>query len=320
MSLICLASQKGAPGATLTALALAASWPTGGGRRVALVEADPAGGVLAIRYGLGVEPGLVSLAAVVRAGRHRGVDGVWDHAQELPGGRGAVVCPDGPEQVHSALRAAGTPVARWLAGLGGVDVIVDVGRLGPGSPARPFVAAADVVLMVARPDVEQLQPAARNLQVLAGERRPVAWVLVGARPHGPVEVEDVYGFDVAGVIAHDRRGADAVEGSGTRKRIERSALMRSATSLAADLAARLHPEPPIQEGAVGSPDGDSGSGERPVEGDRSGNGATPLGRSSPGGTALHDHDPGQTGGLSDGDGEGVGRVAGWGSGEEGEVR
>ena len=57
MSLICLASAKGSPGVTTTALALAAAAPTDGGRRKLLLEADPSGGTLAIRYQLGRQPG-----------------------------------------------------------------------------------------------------------------------------------------------------------------------------------------------------------------------------------------------------------------------
>ena len=58
MALICFASQKGSPGATLSALTVAAAWPNLAGRRKLLVEADPDGGVLAVSYRLGREPGL----------------------------------------------------------------------------------------------------------------------------------------------------------------------------------------------------------------------------------------------------------------------
>ena len=107
MTLVCLASQKGAPGVTLTALALGVSWHGATRRRAVLLEADPAGGVLAIRYRLGLEPGLVTLAAAARAGSPGEAGSVWDHAQRLPGGMPAVLAPDGADQVHAALRAGG---------------------------------------------------------------------------------------------------------------------------------------------------------------------------------------------------------------------
>ncbi len=59
MSLIGLCSAHGSPGATTTALAFAATWPEH--RRCLLIEADPFGGVIGPRYGLGDTPGLSSV-------------------------------------------------------------------------------------------------------------------------------------------------------------------------------------------------------------------------------------------------------------------
>src|SRR3546814_11529374 len=91
MKTIALASVRGAPGVTTSALLLASR--LGGS---ALVEADLSGGVLAVRYGLGREPGLTSLAPAnpTEAG------GWLEHAQDAGGGRecgsapfGGKVCP-----------------------------------------------------------------------------------------------------------------------------------------------------------------------------------------------------------------------------------
>jgi MinD-like ATPase involved in chromosome partitioning or flagellar assembly len=65
MSVLALASAKGAPGVTTAAVALGAVWP----RRVLLVEGDPAGGDLAARFHLPPEPNLVSLGMVARRGQ-----------------------------------------------------------------------------------------------------------------------------------------------------------------------------------------------------------------------------------------------------------
>ncbi|MDF0752962.1 hypothetical protein NLU14_22305, partial [Marinobacter sp. 71-i] len=68
--LISIASVKGSPGVTSTALALAAVWP----RPVVLLEADPSGGDLAYRckaaHGgpVAANKGLLQLAAAVRGG------------------------------------------------------------------------------------------------------------------------------------------------------------------------------------------------------------------------------------------------------------
>ena len=84
--LIAVAADKGAPGVTTTALALAAVWP----RPVLLAECDPAGGDLVYRLpGEGsdrLDPrrGLLSLAVAAR--RDLQPAQLWTHAQKLRGG------------------------------------------------------------------------------------------------------------------------------------------------------------------------------------------------------------------------------------------
>ncbi|MCB0994227.1 MAG: hypothetical protein KDB21_03985 [Acidimicrobiales bacterium] len=239
MALICFASAKGSPGSTLTALAVAAAWPTSGDRRKLLLEADASGGTLALRYGLGLEPGLVTFA--VAAQRHLDPDAVWNHGQTLPGGLPVIVAPDNPDRAASVLtRSAGT-IANRLAEQSDLDVIVDLGRLGTEAPSMDILRAADVTLMVARPTVEQLQPATHRLRSLPVPDDRLGWVLIGQAPHSAAEVREALGYDVAGVIADDPRGAAALEGGAAGSRLRRSALARSATALAETLAKRHHP-------------------------------------------------------------------------------
>ena len=98
--MVCLGSAHGSPGVTTTALALAATWPEH--RRCLLVEADPFGGVIAARYGLGDTPGLSSLAAVGRRGLDDDV--VWQHAQQLSGGVLVLVGPASADEAHAVVR------------------------------------------------------------------------------------------------------------------------------------------------------------------------------------------------------------------------
>ena len=73
MALIVVASDKGSPGVTTTAITLAAVWP----RRALLAELDPSGGDVALRLRgprgapLSPEVGLISLAVGVRRGSRR---------------------------------------------------------------------------------------------------------------------------------------------------------------------------------------------------------------------------------------------------------
>lgn len=84
MTTIALTSIRGAPGVTTTSLLLASVL---GGAPV--VEVDLSGGVIAVRYELGREPGLTTLAAA----NPRDPGGWRDHAQDA-GGIPVLVGPD----------------------------------------------------------------------------------------------------------------------------------------------------------------------------------------------------------------------------------
>ncbi len=239
MSLVCLASQKGAPGVTLTSLLVAAAWPSAPGRRKLLLEADPSGGSLALRYRLGLETSLITLAVAARAGLDD--DKLAAHLQELPGGLPAIVAPDGPDQVQSALQASGATIATWMADRAEIDAIADLGRMTDTN--LPLARAATAILMVARPEVEHLQPAARRMADLAEHGPRVGWILVGDRPHRPEEIQTTYGHSVVAVLPDDQRTARALTNGSMSARIMKSPLVRTATTVATDLAAWLHPEP-----------------------------------------------------------------------------
>ena len=100
-------------------------WP--GERQRLLVEADPAGGMLAAAAGLRPEPGLVSLAAAAR--RHDEPVVAFEHCQALPDGIPVLCGPPGPERARSALAM----LSGLLGRLGELDaeVFVDCGRFEP---------------------------------------------------------------------------------------------------------------------------------------------------------------------------------------------
>lgn len=221
MSLAVFASARGAPGATTAAVAVA-GWLDDS----VLVEADPAGGALAVCYGLGREPGLLTLASN-RSGRSE----LREHAQVLPGGTAVVVAPETPGQVHH-LWQIGTRAILDTLRASSDSVLVDVGRFGPASPATPLVEDADVVCVVSRPVAEQLIPAASLVTGL--DRAGI--VLVGEGPYTSAEVTAQLGVPVLAVLADDRRAADSLVQGGSGRAVTRSALMRSARVLAEVLA------------------------------------------------------------------------------------
>lgn len=256
MTLIALGSLRSSPGVTTAALALAATWPAS---RAVVLEADPDGGVLAAR--LGVPAALADLAAAARARTPAGrtpagrggderlpVDGdpvpSVDATPEAAADPLAVATPvhglapvvaaaPGAAATGTALRAAGAGLPAELA-CAGVDVLADVGRLRPDTPAAAIVAAASLVVVVARPSVEELAPLAAARPHLA--TLPVGLVLVGTGPYRPAEVGGALDVDVLGTLPHDPRAAAALAGGRLPRR---SALARAAAALAAHLSARL---------------------------------------------------------------------------------
>ncbi|MBA2437627.1 MAG: chromosome partitioning protein [Acidimicrobiia bacterium] len=235
MGLICVGSVRSSPGVTATVLAVGARWP--GPPPAVVIEADPDGGVLASRFGLGragESPGLTSLATASRRGL--GAGEVWRHAQELPGGLAVVVGPDSAEAATTTVRSAGEALGRWLAAQPDMVALVDCGRLRPLSPTLDLVRCASQLVVVVRPRVEELQALSQRLAALQ-QLTKVGLILVGQRPYGPDEVATVLGAEILGVIADDPRAALALEGDGSSvKRLRRSAMARTALGLAEVLA------------------------------------------------------------------------------------
>ena len=235
MALVVLGATRSSPGVTTAALALGAVWQRGG-RQALLVEADPDGGVLAARYGLGAHPNLTELAGRSRSGL-RPTD-AWDHAQVLPGGLGVVVAHPSADQTHAALRTGAARIGDHLSRVDGTDVLVDAGRLSPSSPALDLLSWASLIVVVLRPRLDEISALAQRLPALQ-ELGEVGVVLVGKRPYGPSEVAANLGAEVLGVLADDPKGAAAVDGTGGSRRFHTSTLVRSARVVAGVLAARL---------------------------------------------------------------------------------
>ena len=241
MTLICFTSQKGSPGTTLTALTVAATWPGEDSERRVFVEADRAGGAVALRYSMGTDPGLLTLATAIRSDASADM---WSHAQALPGGLPGILSPDSPSQVAGTLAAANRTLGRWLDDRL-VTVLADVGRLGDGASPHPFLVEAALVAVVCRPVAEQLQPAVHAIRSSGVDPARIGWILIGDRPHPPTEVEATFGIRVLGVVAEDGRTAAALSEGSSSRRIAKSSLVRSAASLAERLAGETLLPPPL---------------------------------------------------------------------------
>lgn len=227
MRIVTLASVRGSPGVTTTSMLLASTM-----EGAVVVEADLDGGVIAVRYGLGREPGLTTMAAAGSAD-----PGGWGVHAQTAGGVPVLVGPDAPGACASLWRTAGERITHALAAADGVAV-VDAGRLR--SPV-PVVAASDLVALLVRPVAEHLVGLSHLLPTVRQTvRGQVVVALVGAGPYRVEEVERSLGVRVLGALPEDRAAAEALlTGGGSWRGLSRSRLVRATTTLGAALTAAL---------------------------------------------------------------------------------
>lgn len=242
--LVSVLSVKGSPGVTTLAVALAARWPAPA--RALVVEADPSGGDLALRFSLPSTPGLVSLAAAAR--RAGDADLVWRHSRGLPGGLLVIAAPPDADQARAALSAlapdpaGGVGVLRTAADQPGTAVVVDCGRVDPGSPALSIVRCSDVVVLLSRARADDLAHLPRRLPTI-GSWSPNPVLLLVGEGYSTAEVARELGVPPLGRVPHDPDGAAVLCGRPNRLRWGRSgpahsALGRFALRVAAELATR----------------------------------------------------------------------------------
>jgi hypothetical protein len=232
MAVMAFTSAKGAPGVSTLAVLLGATWH----RRALVVEADPSGGVLASRYGIGVEPGLMSLATAAR----RGIapEQVSEHAQAVSDQLGLICAPVAGSQTGSVLRHGGPSLSQLLAAMPDTDVFIDAGRWWPGSAASDFCRAADVWLWVCRPRPDEVFGL---MEPIAQERTTnVGLITVGHGPSPPREVAALLDVHLLGSVRDEPRAAASLSGgAGSERALRRSMWWRSGAVLSRELAGRL---------------------------------------------------------------------------------
>lgn len=241
MTLIAVASAKGSPGATTTALTLAAAWP----RRVLLAELDPAGSDLLHRLRdedrrpLPAGGGVLGYLA-----DDAGEEGsVLDHAVRT--GVGVDLLTGPPPARAGELAGEWTELAARLAGWVDVDVVADCGRLLAGTPVLPVLRAADAVVLVTRPTVDGVAHLLARAADLASELPawPPIGVVVVTDPADSRSPREIAGLaeraelpvEVLGRLAYDPAGVQRLA-TGRTGRLDTSLLLRSARDLARKLA------------------------------------------------------------------------------------
>jgi hypothetical protein len=175
--LFAVCADRGAPGSTTTALALAAAR----GLPAVVVEADPYGGDLALRLRPDGKHPLPEKMTVLGVGAGRsarrpvqpGPVGLPDH-----GARHLDLWRDGSHQLTPLVRVVpgflnaerGTslawPVVAAALQAQTVPVFADLGRIHTGSPSMPVAAAADALITVCRGDMASVHHMVDRLELL----------------------------------------------------------------------------------------------------------------------------------------------------------
>ncbi|MEU7741679.1 hypothetical protein [Nonomuraea sp. NPDC049158] len=238
MALIVLAADKGAPGVTTAATALAAVWP----RPVLLAECDPAGGDLAYRLPaadggvLNPGKGLLTLAATARRGLEPAQ--IHQHTQKIVGGLDVLAGLTHGEQAAGLTWLWG-PLGRALAAIPDADVIADCGRLGGHPQIGDLMAQAEQVVLLTRATLDHVAhlrerlsiTKAHGVAVIADPRNYRSSIDDVRRIVGP-SVKFVHG------LAHDPKGAELLRGQ-WGGRLDRCLLIRTARDLAGRLVSNL---------------------------------------------------------------------------------
>lgn len=247
MALVALANAKGSPGTTTTALVLALQWP----RPVLLVEADLAGSSILAGYFRGQLAHDRGLSRLALAHSHGDLEGsLW--AQTLPlaeGSQDKKLLPGitGPH-VAPAVANLWAALANQLVALerGGMDVLVDLGRIGPvgGGTTRedrePMLRLADQVLVTTGsrlPDIavtrELVRARTSVVDAAARDLTNLSALTVGpGRPYQASEIASTLGLASVGAIAWDPVNAEVLAvGAPPGRRWSGSALVRSAAPI-----------------------------------------------------------------------------------------
>lgn len=254
MALVVATSASGAPGVSTSALGLALAWP----RPVLLVEADPSGGSVVLAGWFQGRPphdrGLVNLAmAMAYAGGS-------DARSWLPGAISDVVVPIPGTQVQvitgvrapsqaGALEQLWAPLASAARSMqeGGVDVLVDAGRLGMAHAPAALLDDADLALLTTRATLPAIATARGWCRQLleefgaVGRREHLALLLIGpGHTYGSREVRDLLGLPLVATLPWDPRTARAIHLGQPSRRLARGPLVRAVRASVSPITELAH--------------------------------------------------------------------------------
>jgi MinD-like ATPase involved in chromosome partitioning or flagellar assembly len=232
--LVAVTGGKGGPGATTLAVGLAGAWAAAG-HSVLLVDLDPAGGDVAVHLPVtDVRRGVAPLLGSPRS--QLGPEAVVAESSQISPWLRVLVGlprPDAAGLLHGDAAQALLRVARSVQGLD--LIVVDPGRLLPGSVAAAVLGLAEVRVLAVRADLPGALAAQRALASTRHEPGMVPVAVGVQRPADVAELAEALSRPLAGVIPADPRGVRRAIQTGRAPTTGR--LGRAYTQL----AAQLHP-------------------------------------------------------------------------------
>lgn len=233
--IVSLMSVSGSPGVSSWSLLLPAAFPAEHDAERVALEADLDGGVFGARYGLGVDPGVVSLIAGLR----RSEDGrvpVDAHGRCVSDGVWVVPGPESAEQARRVWTGSVEPVAERLSSDPRVW-FVDLGRVSSGDVRLGFVSSATLTVVLTRAESEHLVQVPSRVQLLRRQCEHVAVLVVGKSGHRAGELADFFGTDLVWAVGATDSLVELAGAVLTGGRARRSWVWRSALDIAAEVAA-----------------------------------------------------------------------------------
>ena len=134
------------------------------------------------------------------------------------------------------------------------DVVVDCGRLDPGSPSLVLWERADRPMLAVRPRLADLQALASWLEGRSLDGR-VGVVAVGDGPYPDAEIAEAFGLEVAARLPWDPDAADALASvPASARQVRLAPLVRAVRTLADQLTRdSMEPAPSAGVSPAGEP-------------------------------------------------------------------
>lgn len=243
--IVACCSIKGSPGVSSWSQLMGAAWPSDPDTDRVVVDADPAGGVMAARYGLPIAPGVASMVAGVRRlppGELFDIDEFASHV-----GDGCWLVPGEPSGEPASRPWASRDVVSSVAAVLAADRriwIVDVGRV-ERSWLWPLIDIAAAAVIFTRPEREHLVQVPALVRRLHTESTPAVAAVVGSAEYSRRELFEFFGTSDAldqparTVVKLPAKSVVELAGEAwSRPKARRSNEWRSAVALA-DVAAAL---------------------------------------------------------------------------------